>query len=326
MLQSRSMLLVLMGLFCCVAICVADTLPPDVVVRQGAIDVRLSEVDAFAERLPASDRGGYFDNARRLDSTLRSLLLNGHFAAEARKTGLDKDPEVQAQIELAVRETLVRVSLDRFRRELKVPDFTDLAKEKYLANKAQYVLPMRLDVRHILISIENRDGPSAKALAEEVRNKALAGTESFEDLVKKYSEDPSKEKNEGLMQDASSDRYVSQFSEAAKKLQKVGDISPIVKTRFGYHVLELVNRVDGRQLTFDEAKGELISTMRDAYLQEQVEIYVAGVQKGEIVSNPDLVASLRTRYAESEDSSRGSMDEAKSSSSRPDSAKNNTER
>lgn len=268
-----------------------------VVASQGGVSITLGELDAYAaSRIPEKDRAGFFNSPQRIEMLITNQLVQKQMAAEARKAGLQNDPVVKSQIELAADETLSKVRLERLRKEIKVPDFSAMAKEEYSARKEKYVTPGRFDVKHVLITTNNRTDEEAKALAETVEKEAKANPDQFDALVEKYSEDPSKTANLGLMSQVDSGRYVSEFSDAAKALKNPGDISPIVKTKFGYHVIKLIARTPQQQRSFADVREEIISRMSNEYVDKQVKNYADQLRNQKMDANPDVVASLRDRY------------------------------
>ena len=275
----------------------AAKLPPDTVVAsQGSATLTLADIDAFAQKIDPKQRPGFFDSPKRLESLISNLLVQRQLAEEAQKAGLGKDPSVQAQIKIATEEILGNARVTQLREEVKLPDFDQLAREQYLGHKEKYVKPGQLDVEQILISIEKHTDADAKALAEDVHEQAVAHPDQFEALVEKYSDDPSKAQNHGLITDAGSKRYVAQFSTAAMALKVPGEISPVVKTKFGYHVLKLIKRTSDEPLKFDAAKAEIIEDLRTTYIDKSVTTHTDEVRNRHIDANPDVVASLRERY------------------------------
>ena len=135
----------------------------------------------------------------------------------------------------------------------------------------------------------------AKALADSVHAKVLAG-EDFIALVKQYSDDPSKETNEGLIPGADSDSMDPAFAEAVKQLGKSGDISPVVKSRFGYHIIRLEERVPPTPRSFEQVKDKIVSELETSMRDARVKEHVDQLKGMEIKATPDVVASLRTRY------------------------------
>lgn len=277
---------------------VSSGTPSTVVAEQGGMTVTLSDVDAFAKGIPEKDRPGFFNSPMRIESTITTLLLQKQLAAEARQAGLDRDPSSQARIDFATNEALSKIRIDKFKEGLKIPDFTALAKEEYIGHKEKYVIPGKLDVKHILISTKSRSDEEAKALAETVEKEAKAHPDQFDALVEKYSEDPSKAVNHGRMTEAGSNRYAPAFADAAKALEKVGDISPLVKTQYGYHILELTARTPDVQQKFEDVRAQIVERLRAEYIDKAVRTHTDEIRNRPLTANKDLVASLRSRYGE----------------------------
>lgn len=270
--------------------------PDTVVAQQGTATVTLADVDAFAQKIEDKQRAGFFNSPKRLESMISNLLLQRQLAAEAVKAGLDKDPSVQGQIRLADEDVLAKARMQRVRADIKLPDFNQLAREEYVGHKEKYVRQGSLDVKHILISTEKHNDAEAKALADQVRAEAAAHPDQFDALVEKYSEDPSKDQNHGLMRDARSKQYVPTFSQAAQSLKVPGEISQPVHTKYGYHVLKLVTRTSDTPLKFDEVKDTLVEQLRTEYINKSVKTHADELRNLPMNANADVVASLRDRY------------------------------
>jgi hypothetical protein len=103
---------------------------------------------------------------------------------------------------------------------------------------------VELRARHILLKVPTEataaQRDSVKRLAESLRQRA-AGGEDFAALAKQYSQDPGTAQNGGDLGFFSRGRMVAPFEEAAFKL-KPGEVSPVVETPFGYHVIQAVSR------------------------------------------------------------------------------------
>jgi peptidyl-prolyl cis-trans isomerase C len=274
-----------------------NALPPDTVVaRQGNSVVTLADIDAFAQKMDAKQRPAFFDSPKRLEDLISTLLVQKQLAEEAEKNGLAKDPAVQAEVKLATEDALSYARLQQIKSDLKMPDFDELAKEEYIGHPEKYVTPGKLDVKHILISFDKHDEADAYTLAQKVDAEAKAHPDQFDALIEKYSEDPSKDQNHGLMPDASSKRYVVSFSTAANALKIPGEISPVVKTKFGYHVLKLVRRTSDTPRKFADVKPEIVDKLRGDYTQKAVKQHTDEIRNRPINATPEVVASLRDRY------------------------------
>lgn len=275
--------------------------PSTILAKQGGAVVTLEDIDAFAARIPEGQRAGFFNSPTRIDGVITNLLLQKQLAAEARKAGLDRDPAVQRQIALTAEEALGNVQLQRFKATLKLPDFSQLAQEDYIAHKKNYLIRGKLEVQHVLISTKTRSEADAKALAQTVAQEAQSHPDQFDALVEKYSDDPSKMSNQGHMENAGdATKYVPEFAATASALKTIGEISPPVKTSFGFHVLKLVARTPDKQRAFADVKAEIIEQLGKEYSEKQIRTYTDTMRNLPLDGNTEMLATLRTRFGESE--------------------------
>jgi hypothetical protein len=119
-----------------------------------------------------------------------------------------------------------------------------------------------LVVRHLVVLSERWRPPehrdSARARATEALARARAG-EDFESLVAEYSDEPRAAERGGLLEAGREGSWVPEFWEAASSLE-VGEISDVVETEFGFHVLRLEAR---RRIPFDEVRDDVLQQMVD---------------------------------------------------------------
>ena len=87
------------------------------------------------------------------------------------------------------------------------------------------------------------------------------------------SDDRSVEKNHGDLGTFSADKMLKPFTDEAFKLRKKGELSPIVETKYGLHIIKLFEYFPERPQTFDEAKGALVKKMTEEYIEEQRLVY-----------------------------------------------------
>ena len=110
----------------------------------------------------------------------------------------------------------------------------------YNDNIQQYSTPEQVRASHILLKTEGKDDAVVKKQAEEILAKARAGSD-FAELAKKYSEDEDSAKKGGDLDFFGKGRMVPQFEQKAFSMQP-GEISDLVKTQFGYHIIKLVDK------------------------------------------------------------------------------------
>jgi peptidyl-prolyl cis-trans isomerase C len=217
-----------------------------VIMTAGSVTIRKSEFEAALKTLPAEYQGMLSQPAGRkqfADDFLRMRLL----AAEGTKAGLQNDPDVINQLNL-MRENLVATAeLKKIDSSITVSD-ADIQKA-YAENAKDYE---QVKARHILIAPKGSAAAQpgkdltdeqAKAKAEDLRKQIVAGAK-FEDLAKKESDDTGSGARGGDLGSFGHGQMVPEFEQAAFSA-KVGDVTPVVKTQFGYHII----KVEGHENT-----------------------------------------------------------------------------
>jgi peptidyl-prolyl cis-trans isomerase D len=138
----------------------------------------------------------------------------------------------------------------------------DEIKVYYQAHVDQYKLEDRAHVAHILFkTVGKTDAEVAeiKKKAEDVLNKAKHGG-NFADLAKQYSEDTSKDKG-GDLDWIVRGQTVPEFEAAAFSLPK-GSISDLVKTQYGFHIIEVIDRQMARTQTLEEVRPTILAQLQ----------------------------------------------------------------
>lgn len=271
--------------------------PTTVVASRGGSSITLADVDAFAQKIPEDKRGGFFDSPVRIQKMIDNLLMSRQLATEARTSGLDKQPVVERQLQLASDEVLAAARRQQFEQDVQVPDLSALAQEEFIAHKEKYVQRGDFVVEHILIKVAGRSDDEARALAQTVEKQARANPDNFEALVEQYSDDQSKAANHGKVEDAGNTRlYDPSFAAAAAKLHKPGEISPVVKSTFGYHVIKLIRRTPDKTPSFADVKDRIVGELRAAYVEKTVRGHTDDLRNMPMDTNAELLESLRSRY------------------------------
>src|SRR5262249_15330385 len=103
--------------------------------------------------------------------------------------------------------------------------------------------------------------------------------EKFAELAKEKSIDTSTAQKGGDLGTFGQGRMVPDFERAAFAL-KVGGVSDVVKTQYGYHVITVTERKEGERKPFDQVKHQISATLRNKALQEQTQPHVDSLKKG----------------------------------------------
>ncbi len=267
-----------------------------VLVSRGEHALTLRDMDARMSRFPEHERAQFARDPANLGRLMDRLLFDEIMASEAREMGLDKDPQVRRDLELAMQEVLAIHRMNRLFSE-NLPDFRMIAEERYLADPSRHVHPAVLIVEHVLISTRERSDEEASALAEQVRARAQADSDGFAALVAEFSDDPSKSTNNGRIDIDDPEKYVPEFVAAAQALKQVGEISAPVKTEYGYHVLRLVESKPPVPKTFAEVEENLVRMAEHDYRENVRRDYRSTVRsRHEETGNEALLITLPARY------------------------------
>jgi peptidyl-prolyl cis-trans isomerase C len=271
----------------------ADT----VLVSSAKVKVTKADLDAELTRIPDSDRQEFMQSRERLSTVVENLLINKTLAAEAKASGLDKQPAIQSEILNQTEKVLAKYRGQQILSKIESKDFTAAAREIYLTEPEKSKRPAKYKVWQILVTLHARERATAKKRAEEMRDRALKN-EDLEALARKYSDDPSVSRNGGVLEFLPIDGFEPAFSTAVKTL-KLGEVSDVVETRFGYHVLKLVEILPEKKYSFEEAKPELIAQARDAYLRAQYETHLNAIRLDSTVKlNTEALDAIRPKFVE----------------------------
>ncbi len=149
------------------------------------------------------------------------------------------------------------------------PPVTDAAIQGYYnAHRAQYAVKDQSKVRHILIAVprgaDAKTDAAAKSKAEDVLKQVKAGG-NFAELAQKYSDDPGSKAQGGELGWLNPGQTVPEFDKAAFSLQP-GQTSGLVKTQFGYHILQVEDRKAAHEKPLSEVRAEIVPVLE----QQQV--------------------------------------------------------
>jgi peptidyl-prolyl cis-trans isomerase C len=149
----------------------------------------------------------------------------------------------------------------------------------YDKNKDKYVEEEQVRARHILVKVPKEasaaDDAKLKGKADEALKRAKKG-EDFATLAKELSDDGSKQDG-GDLGFFPRGRMVGPFEEAAFALQP-NQISDVIRTQFGYHIIKVEERKAGRALPFAEAQEQVKEDLTRERTYERYQQYVAGLR------------------------------------------------
>lgn len=242
----------------CATVHAQGSAPPadPVVAKVNGEPIRLSDLKDAAQGLPENLRGM---PVQTLFPMLLDQLIDGRaLVAEARKSGLDKEPAVQRQVAAAEDRALQTAVLSRS----VGPSVTDEAVQaRYNQDIAGKPGEEEVHARHILV---DNEADAKKIIGQ------LKGGADFAALAKQYSKDPSGAQQGGDLGFFKKDEMVPEFAAAAFAMQP-GQVSQNpVHSQFGWHVIQVVERRRASAPSFADARDELRQRMIQEGVQKAV--------------------------------------------------------
>ena len=234
----------------------AETMAPGTVLISGpAGQVTLAEVRMLVEeQVPHSRQPAFWTSPKSIEDAARNLYGNRALAQQALKEGLDRQPGGAAFLTLQREKALAEWLLQQ-RARARVGDtkvLEQFARTAYKAEPDRFRHMEQVRIRHIMVvpEREDRDGIMAKrrieALLVEVSKAA-----DFEKVAREKSEDRNSALKGGDLGVFDVGAMLPEFDEQIAKM-KPGQISGPVRTKEGYHLIQLVERRAAGLAPFDE--------------------------------------------------------------------------
>jgi peptidyl-prolyl cis-trans isomerase C len=154
------------------------------------------------------------------------------------------------------------------------------AKKFYDDNPDKFKMPERTRASHILISADQKATPEEKKKAKEKADavrKRVAGGEDFATVAKSESNCPSSSKG-GDLGYFGKGQMVPQFEQAAAAL-KIGELSSVVETPFGYHIIKVTERKPAETIKFAEVKDRIEEYLKSQQGQKPMADYIEKLRK-----------------------------------------------
>ena len=234
----------------------------DVLARIKGRKITIKEFEARMDEIPSYYQGFLAtENGKKdlLDGMVSELVL----VQRAREEGLHRREDIKSRL----RDVQDRILLEAMVQELqkgRIAVSDEEVKEYFEKNKEKFANPEQVRVSHILVKRKSE----AKGILNELREGA-----SFEKLAQKYSIDSITAAKGGDLGYFSRGQMIPAFEEAVFSLEEKGDISPIIETQFGYHLVKLTGRKKMEKKTQEEIDYEIRATIQNEKLERLMEKY-----------------------------------------------------
>jgi peptidyl-prolyl cis-trans isomerase D len=187
------------------------------------------------------------------------------------------------------------VDLAKLRSTLQISD--DDLKIKYQQDIQQYQVPNRVHAEHILfmtVGKPDAEVDEIKKKAEDVLKQAKKGAK-FDELAKKYSEDPGSKDKGGDLGWLVQGQTVPEFEKVAFSMQ-LGQISELVKTQYGFHIIKVLEKETAHTKSFDEVKDSIRGPLLNNKAEDQENKVADQISSAVRKSNRTPLADLARDY------------------------------
>lgn len=242
------------------------------------IAIAKSRVDMIVQQGLAA---GQPDSPEARKGIIEKLAMQTLAADEAIKKGLDKSPEIMAQIDLIRQSVLANAYVQDLIKNSTASD--DMLKAEYEKIKAK-ITGTEYKARHILVEKESD--------AKDIIAKLKKDPGLFEKLAMEKSKDAGSKVRAGELGWFDLSRIVPEFGSAVSKLEKGAITQEPVKTQFGYHVIQLEDTRPIEAPPFEEVKPQLAQHLQQQNVQKQMEDLKAKA-KIEIVDAPAAAPAVK---------------------------------
>ena len=249
-----------------------------------------SQIEQLRSQLTENliERELLYQHAQQRNIRIRSKWVNDALkelkdqlgSAAAMKTYLTSSGLTEQELETRIRKGLVvrRMLRREALRAIKVSEAEIQA--FYREHPELFQQGEKIRVRHILAEVKDWKNPDQQAAAlqkiQSFQNRIEQGTR-FAVLALEFSDCPSRARG-GDLGYLPLNEMVEAFSTAANALQP-GEISDIVTTRFGYHLIQMVDREPPSIVNYREARGKIERTLRRNKENEAVANYIAALKR-----------------------------------------------
>lgn len=174
----------------------------------------------------------------------------------------------------------------------------DDVKAYYEQNKAQYVEPEKRRISHILID-NSEDDDAAKAKAQALHEQLEQGAD-FAQLAESSSDDEVSAEVGGDLEWIERDVMDPEFEDAAFALEKKGDISDVVASEFGYHIIKLTDIQPQQVKAYDDVKADLRAELEktekiDAFYEKQTQMGATAFEISDRLDDAAEVAGVKVK-------------------------------
>ncbi len=225
--------------------------------------ITLSEFERIINSYPESKKRSIRENPSLKAPILNRMVQTTVISDIAREEGFDKNPVIKKRLEFLINDLLSTEYL-KYKTTGDITVTDEDVRQYYLAHKEIFIRPEKVKARHILIAIsdktDNRQKEEAASKAKDIISR-LRENENFENLAKQFSDDCGTRNKGGDLGFLARGKTVKSFEEAAFSLNP-GEISDIVQTKFGFHIIKVEGKAPEELIPIEKVKDKIIEKIK----------------------------------------------------------------
>lgn len=217
--------------------------------------VRITEIPTYYQGFLATHNGKI--------ELLNGMIAEAVLIQKAKEEGLHRKEEIRRMLKNVEDRILLEAIVQELQKD-RIAVSDEEIKEYLEKNEEKFANPKQVRISHILLKRKSE----AKKILNELREGA-----NFEKLARKYSIDSITASRGGDLGYIFRGEMIPVFEEAAFALENRNDISPIIETPFGYHLVKLTGRKKMRKKTPEEIDSEIRTRIQNEKLDRLMEKY-----------------------------------------------------
>ena len=266
------------------------------------ISVTVADVELYFSKYGVGGGTEKMGTAPNIELAIEHVYIAKVLADEQVENEEIKPDQIESLSAYLVDRALMQIRLSMLTEDvLKDTDWAQAAKEYYLSHPQEFMTKEEVSATHLLFKPDGRDWLEAIRDAKGVQEQLISG-QDFSSFLQKIATEPTKVSG-GDLGYFGRGRMVKAFEDAAFALQ-IGEISDLVVTPFGVHIIKLIDRRAPRKVPFEEVSAEIETMLKPKIWQDTreqiIEQYRSGMVARDNLIKQDRVEQLRIQSSAAE--------------------------
>jgi peptidyl-prolyl cis-trans isomerase C len=264
------------------------------------VTITEAEIDSYLDGIPDEDLGAFLSNPRRLAEGVQGQANNQLLAVRGIEAGILDDPLISAEVYRSVMEKLASRHMDRVVSSRLLSDYSERARELYLAEPERFREPKTYSFTHLLIRTDERGESEAMREILAARDQLQSGA-SFDELVQEFSEDPGAKNNDGRYEQIALDSLDRNFARELRRMDGPGVADEPVRSQFGWHLIRLDAIHEGDVMSWEEARDQAVQLAQEQHEERIRRTYLGDVLDTESLETvPNFIERFQQKHSQSQ--------------------------